>query len=256
MPQKHSPNDDLQPRLLRSAAVHLALLGGLAGYNYLQGRADTLGDPNPTGGGSVLIQPVNSIPIPSPRGPVQPVANDTKSQVPDKPEPKQKPQPKKPPPPDPDSIALGKRKNEPKRAPEPASTRPPEPVNPNQVTAPGGARATSPMFQVQGAGGVGLGQSNPFGNRFGYYADLIRQRVAQKWQTGAISLRTAPPAIVTFDVRRDGSVGNVRLVKSSGNGQLDYACQRAVIDASPLPPLPAGFERDSATIEFWFQLNK
>jgi hypothetical protein len=29
-----------------------------------------------------------------------------------------------------------------------------------------------------------------------------------------------------------------------------------VIDASPLPALPAGFERDSANIEFWFQLKK
>jgi periplasmic protein TonB len=256
--KRQPETDSLRPRLVRSAMVHAIGLLALAGYSYLQGRVDSFGDPNINGGGSVMIQPVNSIPIPSPRGPVQPVANDTQSQVPEPPKPeKVKPQVKKPPPPDPDAISLrSKKKDSPKKV-EPAPTRvtkQPEPIN--QVYSQSGARTSSPMFTVQGSGGVGLGESNPFGNRFGYYAAAVRQQVARNWRTGDIALNTAPSVIVTFDVKRDGSVSNVKVAQSSGNAQLDRSCQRAVIDASPLPPLPAGFERDSANIEFWFQLKR
>ena len=254
---KEAPDtDSLGPRLVRSAVVHGVVLLGLAGYNFLRGNSEVFGDKDATGGGSVMIQPVNSIPLPASRAAVQPVANDTKSQVPEPP--KAKPQPKRPPPPEPDAIPLRSKKKDTARKTEPASvrtpTKQPEPIN--QVYSQTGAQASSPLFQVQGSGGVGLGQSNPFGNRFGYYAAAVRQKVAQSWRTGDIAAATAPPVVVTFDVRRDGSIGNVRVAQSSGNAQLDRSCQRAVIDASPLPKLPDGFERDSANIEFWFQLKK
>jgi TonB family protein len=254
----HKDPDSLGPRLVRSAVVHGILLLGLAGYSYLKGNVDRFGDPNPNGGGSVMIQPVNSIPIPSPRGPVQPVANDTQSQVPEPPKPdKVKPQPKKPPPPDPDAISLRSKKKDSAKKVEPVPTRvskQPEPEN--QVYSQSGARTSSPMFTVQGSGGVGLGESNPFGDRFGYYAAAVRQQVARNWKTGEISLNTAPPVIVTFDVARNGSVSNIRFLQKSGNYQIDRSCERALIDASPLPTLPAGFERETAHIEFWFQLKK
>src|SRR3954447_22075491 len=97
-------SDALRPRLVRSAMIHGVVLLGLAGYNYLEGRTEVFGDRNAIGGGSGMIQPVNSIPLPASKAPVQPVANDTKSQVPEPP--KAKPQPKRAPPPDPDAIAL------------------------------------------------------------------------------------------------------------------------------------------------------
>jgi len=48
----------------------------------------------------------------------------------------------------------------------------------------------------------------------------------------------------------------VMIVQSSGNRTLDYSAQRAIYLASPFPPLPAGFERDEARIEIWFQLKR
>jgi protein TonB len=69
-------------------------------------------------------------------------------------------------------------------------------------------------------------------------------------------IQTAPPVIVTFTIRRNGSTANVRVVQRSGNTLLDDSAQRAIYDASPFPPLPAGYERDDATIEFWFQLKR
>jgi len=55
---------------------------------------------------------------------------------------------------------------------------------------------------------------------------------------------------------RDGSVRNVHVIQTSGNQTLDYSAQRAIYDASPFPALPAGYERNDATIEFWFELRR
>jgi protein TonB len=63
-------------------------------------------------------------------------------------------------------------------------------------------------------------------------------------------------AIVTFTIRRDGSVTGLRLAQSSGNYALDTSAQRAILEAAPLPPLPPQFERDSAAVEFWFELKR
>ena len=103
-----------------------------------------------------------------------------------------------------------------------------------------------------------MGTSSAFGYRFGGYRDLIEQRVAQKWHTEDVDARiqTAPKAIVTFEIQSNGSIGNVRILQSSGNRALDYSAQRAIYEAAPFPPLPQGYERSSANIEIWFQLKR
>jgi hypothetical protein len=32
--------------------------------------------------------------------------------------------------------------------------------------------------------------------------------------------------------------------------------QRAIMEASPFPPIPPGFARSSAKVEFWFELKR
>ena len=78
---------------------------------------------------------------------------------------------------------------------------------PNQIYSSQGQRLVSPMIGQPGSGGIGVGQGSPFGDRYGYYVDILRQKVAQNWRTGDVDprIRTAPPAIVTFTIRRDGS---------------------------------------------------
>jgi outer membrane biosynthesis protein TonB len=46
------------------------------------------------------------------------------------------------------------------------------------------------------------------------------------------------------------------VTQPSGDYLLDTSAKRAVLDANPLPPLPQGFERNEATVELWFQMNK
>ena len=129
---------------------------------------------------------------------------------------------------------------------------------PNQLYSTEGQKLVSPMYGQPGSGGVGVGRGSPFGDRFGYYVDLLRQKVAQKWRTSDVDprIRTRPPAIVTFTIRRDGSISGVRMAQTSGNLALDVSAQRAIADAAPFPPLPAGFDRSDVSIEFWFELKR
>jgi len=100
--------------------------------------------------------------------------------------------------------------------------------------------------------------ASSLGTRFGEYEARMRQIIASKWQTNDVdrNLKTAPVAIVTFEIMRDGTIRNVKLTQSSGVFALDTSSQRAVLDASPLPPLPNQFERDSARVEILFQLKR
>jgi protein TonB len=113
------------------------------------------------------------------------------------------------------------------------------------------------MFQKPGSGGIGMGENSVFGTRFGAYADRVIQLVSDKWQTGGLGgLHSAPTAIITFDILRDGSIRNVQIAQRSGNGTLDTSAQRAVMDAAPFPPLPQGYDRNAANVELRFQLQR
>ncbi|MCP5111788.1 MAG: TonB C-terminal domain-containing protein, partial [bacterium] len=161
-----------------------------------------------------------------------------------------------------DAVAIPARKPA-KKAPARQSRRRqrtrPGPRQNNQLYSSTGQALTSPMMgSTSGGGGVGVGTGKPMGDRFGYYVDILRRKVAENWDTGQVDprLQTAPTVIVSFEILRNGSVRNVVFLQRSGHSTLDLSAQRAVIDASPFPPLPAGFERNSAKVEFWFQLQR
>jgi periplasmic protein TonB len=252
--------ESLGKPLLGSLALHLAAFGTLLFWGVvLTGQHETWGDANSGGPGSVAINVVNKIPLPSRSGIVNPLANPTESAVPTPP-PAAKAQ-RRAPPEEPDAIPIKSRAH-----PRPSEVarsaqntwRAKQQDQPNQLYSQAGQALVSPMIGQTGSGGVGIGQGSPFGNRFGNYVTILRQRVAEKWHTGDLDPRihTLPPAIVVFDLMRDGSVRNVHIAQSSGNSVLDFSAQRAIYDANPFPPLPAGYERNDATVEFWFELRR
>jgi len=246
-----------------SVILHVVVLGGLSVGTLLE-NAFHLKMGSPTGGGlgGVMVNPVASIPLPNRGGPENPVANDTESHVPTPPAPKTKakPAPKEKTPP-PDAIALKAEKAAKKRAPEPAAQpnkfRDKQTYSESQLYSPAGQRMSSQMYAMQGGGGVALGDRSPFGEQFGAYANLIRDNIARKWQTAGLNLRTlaVPAVVVTFTIRRDGSVTGVKIAQSSGINSLDDSAQRAVLDAQ-LPALPAQFPRSQADVELRFELGK
>jgi periplasmic protein TonB len=251
----------LRGPLRKSVLLHLGLFGLITLYLFLQnwGRIQ-LGDPGSLGGGSVAVTPVAQLPLTRPQTRPNPLAADSPAEVPTPPKPEPRRQQEQPPP-EPKAVAIPKGPAEP---PKPKTTsrptyRPEGTDRPNQVYSNLGRSISSPMYGGQNPGaGVEAGPSNPFGDRFGWYADLIRRRVAEKWRTGEIDnrIQTAPTIILSFDILRSGAVQNVRLIQRSGITDLDYSTQRAVLEASPFPPLPDGFQRNSATVEFWFQFKR
>jgi len=84
-----------------------------------------------------------------------------------------------------------------------------------------------------------------------FMADLQR-RIKQAWfpPKDTESLRIK----VQFVAHRNGSMGNLRLIKSSGNALADQAALRAVQNAAPFKPLPEGAP-PSVDIEFTFDYN-
>jgi len=250
--------EPLKGPLAGSIALHISVAMVVTLVSVVGGRREYWGDRNSGGGNPMLVNVVGQVPLPSRGGLVNPVANDTKSEVP---EPKpDKVQRTKVPEPEPDAIPLQSRKQpRPSRRESSLNTyRLKQNDRPNQLYSQEGQAMSSPLVGMAGSGGVGFGHGSPFGDRFGYYADLLRQKVAQKWRTGDVDprVRAAPAAIVTFTIRRDGSIYGTRVEQTSGNFALDLSAQRAISDASPFPPLPTEYNRNEVSIELWFQLQR
>jgi len=248
-------SDSLRKPFLISALFHLSVAALLLISTYTLNRnREVWGSSNVKAGDAVAVNSVKTIPLPSRQGPINPVANDTQSQVPQQPKPEPKKQVKQP---EPNAIPIQSRLAEKQPRPQSPQRYQAQVPPPNQVYSSQAPAANTPIFQKPGSGQVGVGQNNILGNRFGAYADRVIQMVSEKWQTNGLGgLRTAPVVIVTFDILRDGSVRNVKVAQASGNPTLDFSAQRAVLDAAPFPPLPPGYERSEANVELRFQLQR
>lgn len=250
--------ESLRSAVFCSVGLHIAIAAIVFGWTAakLGGNVERWGDPHALGGGAVGITPVSSIPLPTREGRVNPVANDTESQIPAPP----KPQVKRVPQPEPDAIAIKSRNAKKKPAKTPASQQRYTPIpnpKPNQVYSSTGQALTSQMYSLApGGGGVGSGSGSPFGNRFGWYEQLLREKVARNWRSQELDSRLRSRVAVTFDILRDGTIRNVRVTQSSGNFAMDQSAQRAILMSNPVQALPREYERDVATVEFWFGLQQ
>jgi protein TonB len=242
-----------------SLTLHIAIVAALSVGTVLEKRFHlSLGSPTGGGLGGVMVSPVASIPLPNRGGAENPVANDTQSQVPTPPVPKEKPKAaakEKAPPPN--AIALKSEKAA-KRQPEPAAQpnkyRDQQKYNPSQLYSDAGQRLSSSQYAMQGGGGVRIGDSSPFGEQFGAYANSVREIIARNWRPSNLGVRGSPAAVVMFTILRDGSVINVKVAKSSGFQTLDFSAQRAIMDAKLLP-LPPNFPHNQADVQLTFEMG-
>lgn len=247
--------DPLGGPFLISVTVHLSVLAALIfGWYWMNRARETLGDFNPAGGPAYAVSAVSKIPIPQHDAPLNPVAADTKSSVPVAPA-KEDVQ-KKLPEPDKNVFEIADKKK--KQAQQPLHQQQyMQPAPKNQVYGQTRTAVSSPMFGGQsGAGQVGVGPNSPLGTRLGWYAEIVRQRLAQQWLTNGLDARTEQaPAVVSFVIMRDGSIRNVRLIQGSGNPNIDNTAERAVYQASPLPPLPPQVTDSYIPAQFTFNLR-
>ncbi|MBI4904172.1 MAG: TonB C-terminal domain-containing protein [Acidobacteria bacterium] len=256
-PDVFEQSQPLQRPLLASVALHASITAVILGWSWWSARVRmTFGDPN-SNSGPGFVTTVDAIPMPTRSGIPNPVADNSESLAPSITRPKAQPEED-----DPTAIDLGGRKKPLKKTSKKKEVsvpyRPKKDYDPNQLYSSRGTRMSSPMYAVKGGGGVGFGTGTPFGSRLGWYADLIRERIGEKWRTQDLDARlnTAPVVTVMFDIQRNGQVTGARVIQSSGNYALDRSAVRAIQEASPLPALPPEFERKSANVEFSFQLKR
>ncbi len=254
----HVTEESLKKSFYASVAFHVLLVGGALVYVLWNSNPDAFGDPN-AGGTVVGVQAVDRIPLVT-RGQQNPVANDTKSNVPQTPpppkpetKPKAEPEPKEAVP-----LKLEQKRTQAEVDASRSQFRPYEELAQNQLTLPSPQALADPLFALSGSGDRIGETDSTLGTRFAAYGAEVKKRVARAWRTQDVpaNIKTAPVVIATFDIQRDGQVTNVHLLQKSGIPTLDLSVERAILAAAPFSRLPAAFEKDTATVEFQFELKR
>jgi|SRR5579863_416924 len=240
-----------------SLITHGVVVGLLLASGLFNLTRKNFGSPT-SSSGTVGVSMVKTIPIPQREAPVNLLANDSKSVVPQAPAPvKLQKQVKAPPE---RAVPIPDQYEKPRKySPQPQVRelyKPPEPYKSNQILSHTPQAASSPLYGVQGASGIDIGPASVLGDRFGAYANLVRDSIAQHWNTAGVHSSPSQRCAVSFIIQRNGMVANVQVTQPSGDYLLDTSAKRAVLDANPLPTLPAEFPRNDATVELWFQLRQ
>ncbi|HEV8675615.1 MAG TPA: TonB family protein [Methylomirabilota bacterium] len=145
----------------------------------------------------------------------------------------------------------------------PSASRAPEPLP--RVTAPAPpppvvatARPVDPMrlgrpdSAVPTTGSISLDVSD---FPFTYYLRQIQAKISERWAPPRGAVAGGERVIVLFEIGRDGQIKEPAVEKSSGNAIYDQSAVRAVMDASPFPPLPPEFKAASLKVHFGFEFR-
>jgi TonB family protein len=91
---------------------------------------------------------------------------------------------------------------------------------------------------------------------WGPYAAEMLRRIRYHWAIPEIAQMGVPGVVrIHFFIERDGRVTGLEIQQDSGHPPMDFAARDAILDASPLPPLPAdltGVFHEGVTINFYY----
>jgi TonB family protein len=148
---------------------------------------------------------------------------------------------------------------------------PPRKATPNKVEAKD-PRSTRPTKGAEvtkgtavaetGAKGQGFGLSSGMGGEGGYlevgdfccpqYLATMRNAIMANWNSRQ---GTAGRTHMRFVIRKDGSIVDVSVQRSSGVQTLDYYAQRALL-LTKLPPLPNGYDEPTLAVHLYFDYQR
>jgi TonB family protein len=137
------------------------------------------------------------------------------------------------------------------KAPPPPPKAAPPPPSPAQAALAGVPVADAGSGGAVAAGIVGGGGGGGGFGDFAYYRIAIQNKIAANWSPGFVSGEAK--AIVYFRIIRSGRVVGAKVEESSGIPFYDQTALRAVLEASPLPPLPEQFPDDTVGVHFLFR---
>ena len=256
-----SEGDRLRGPLAVSLSCHGALLAASVGWGILNPTID-LGSPDAAGGGGIVS--ISSVPINVERSDTpNPVANPSQHDVPAPPEFRRStevPQPAPAAEEAPEAPAPAPKRREAEQQQERAvGQRSAGEAKANELRSSQGAALRSDLYRATPGSTMGFGgkQGGPFGKRFGWYAQILQRAIGEQWRRslGQVAGGSPRPVVTTFIIQKSGRLTQVAISESSGNRSLDYSAIRAISNASPVRPLPAGLGRRSIVIEMHFRLE-
>lgn len=165
----------------------------------------------------------------------------------------EKPPPEEaPPPPSSKAVLLPAKEDKKKPTPPPVS-RPGKSSGPAVSLPSAGDESATSSGPAPGAGGTaGVGGFKIDQADFNYpvYIERLALIIGMNWFKPTQSATTNP--IVHFQILKDGTITDARIVTSSGLPFVDRAALRAVLASSPLPPLPSEYGRSDIGIQVVF----
>lgn len=153
----------------------------------------------------------------------------------------EKPVPEEAPKPSKQALLLPAKEDK-KKKPTPPPVSRPGPASPAVSLPSAGEETASAPGPGAGAGGTaGIGSLKLDQADFKYpvYIERLVSIISMNWFKPAQTVQTSP--VVHFQIERDGTITDPRVVMSSGLPFVDRAALRAIIASSPLPPLPAEY---------------
>lgn len=158
------------------------------------------------------------------------------------------------------------KKKEEKKEEKPAKSPAPHPA-PTSLPEAAPEQTPSPDARPGGVGGGGTGPSaaGPTGitavlgggdASLGFYGAAVKAALESAWMKPYLEEQGETyAATVTFVISRDGTVRDVKISSSSGVPSLDRSAVRAVMEASPLPPIPPTWQGDTLPATMRFDLT-
>jgi len=223
-----------------AAIILYGVIGGFFQHNLWGGSGP---------GGAIQVNITSALPLPSDHPPNQNVlATEKPSEAPAPPEQKTKQVE--------DETAIpiiGKPKKDQRQ--EIKKTPPQQqPVPQNRAQYGEQAGSVMPHTTAQGAsnGPTTVTDAN-FGSLFGWYVDNINRKMEANGYRSLADPHTpkGARAYISFMIGRDGSVGQVRLDKSSGNSTWDTTCVRAAQRVDTFGPLPSQYRGNYLMVSYY-----
>jgi len=251
-----SQDDYFGSGLAGAVVLHVVIAATIIAAAFLTHLHHNSWGENASSVGAIQASMVPAIPLPTRAAPVanSVLTPDTVSAAP-APPPKEATQP----PPKPTDIEIKAKTLPAKVAPvtAPAPPKHPQPT-PDTSKASTGEQATQlpqSISQVKNGTATVTIQDRAFGDRYGYYRQIVSRIVAQNWYTQEADPRSSQGKSVTliFDIERDGTPANVRIETKSGSSTLDTSALRALQRVDGFGPLPAG---DHVTVEYTFDYHQ
>ena len=267
--------DPIARPMIAAIAFHLAIFGGAVAFAFLEGLF-----PHNTWGGAddgsaIAVNLVsNALPLPADTKPNDNVlSTEHPSEAPAPPAPKAKETVDEKAIPIPAKIEAPKKpadkKQEAAKPVKPPVTPPlvaakpnlhPQPTTDNRAQF--GEQSSSRMQRTTlptttSANGDVAVTSGSRGFNYPFYVEGIQRKMASNMNRLEVDPRTpkGTQSDILFTVRRDGSVTDVKMDKSSGSPTLDRACVRAAQRVDTFGPLPSPASDGNLTVSYFCVFN-